>query len=213
MCNESCIDFGRRTLASEDVSGKRVLEVGALDVNGSLRPLIKALSPSEYVGIDIEMGPNVDEVCDASHIVDRFGVESFDLVVTTEMLEHVRDWRSTIANLKQAVSVEGVLVITTRSFGVPYHAYPNDFWRYELDDMNEIFSDFEILALEPDVLLPGVLFKGRKPRGFTERDLSDYSLYSIVTRKRSWDISELDLLICKARLAAGRTARKLRLMK
>ena len=213
MCNDTCIEFGRRLLTREDVAGKRVLEVGALDVNGSLRPTIQGLHPAEYLGIDIEEGPNVDRVCDAGEIVDHFGKESFDVVTSTEMLEHVRDWRRTVSNLKHVLKPGGILMLTTRSRGVPYHGYPYDFWRYELEDMQEIFSDMEILNLEPDPLMPGVLIKARKPANFEEHDMRDYALYSIVTRRRSVDISEFDLLLCKARLFAGRLARKLHLIR
>ena len=46
MCNRACIDFGRSHLTTDHVAGRRVLEVGALDVNGSLRPVVQAMGPS-----------------------------------------------------------------------------------------------------------------------------------------------------------------------
>ena len=213
MCNDSCLEFGRRMLRQKDIHGKRVLEVGSLDVNGTMRPLIETHGPSEYVGVDIEMGPNVDVVCQAEDLVDRFGEGAFEVVTSTEMLEHVREWREVVRNLKGVVSPGGVLLITTRSFGVPYHGYPYDFWRYELDDMREIFSDMVIEGLEPDPLLAGVMMRARKSTEFAERPLPDYALYSIVTRKRSVDITDLDVHICKLRLRAGRILRKLRLIR
>jgi hypothetical protein len=36
MCNEACIKFAER-LTREDVKGKRVIEVGSMIINGSLR--------------------------------------------------------------------------------------------------------------------------------------------------------------------------------
>jgi hypothetical protein len=60
MCDKSCIDFANKTLKLEDVQGKSVLEVGAYDINGSLRSIIESLQPSKYKGVDIAMGPGED---------------------------------------------------------------------------------------------------------------------------------------------------------
>ena len=176
--------FAIRNLSRDEVEGKRVIEFGSLDVNGSLRPFIELLKPAEYVGIDIEKGPGVDIVCNAEDALERFGEESFDVVISTELLEHVKDWRKVVSNMKSICSPNGVILITTRSRGLHYHAAPYDFWRYELLDIQHIFSDCDIEKLEKDRESPGVLAKTRKPRKFVETDLSSYELFSIVENKR-----------------------------
>ena len=75
------------------------------------------------------------------------------------------------------------MLITTRSKGFPYHAYPHDHWRYEIEDMNEIFADCEIMDLQKDPQVPGVFLKARKPKSFIEKDLSRHQLYSILKNK------------------------------
>ena len=193
MCNINCIIFGAKNLTKEEIKGKRVLEVGAYDVNGSLRPLVESWEPSEYIGVDIEMGPGVDIICDAENLVEKFGEESFDIVISTELLEHVKNWKKVVSNIKRVCKRGGIILITTRSKGFPYHPFPYDFWRYELEDFKEIFSDLEILSLEKDnIKSPGVFIKARKPQNFKERDLSDYKLYSIITNKRMKEITEKD---------------------
>ena len=97
--------------------------------------------PSEYLGVDAEAGIGVDEICWAEDIVGRFGEQSFDVVIATELLEHVADWRPVVENLKQVLHDGGVLVVTTRSEGFPYHAWPHDHWRYSIDDFRQIFAD------------------------------------------------------------------------
>lgn len=208
MCNEACLEFGRRCLFPDEITGKKVLEVGSMDVNGSLRAIVQRLAPSTYVGVDIAMGPGVDVVCQASELVARFGEAAFDVVISTEMLEHVRDWRLVVSNMKRVLKVGGTIVITTRSAGFPYHGYPHDFWRYEPDDMRTIFADMRLDALASDPLAPGVFLKARKPDPFVERDLADVVLHSVVARRRTFSVTGRDLLIFALRralfTAAGR---------
>jgi hypothetical protein len=40
MCNAACIRFGKAQLSKDDIRMKRVIEVGALDLNGSLRGVV-----------------------------------------------------------------------------------------------------------------------------------------------------------------------------
>jgi SAM-dependent methyltransferase len=190
MCNASCIVFGATSLTRELVEGRTVLEVGSYDANGSLRPIIDAWRPARYVGVDIEPGPGVDVVCRAEDLVDRFGPAAFDVVISTECIEHVREWRRAISGMKQVCRPGGTILITTRSRGFPYHAHPHDYWRYEPSDMEEIFADCRIEKVERDRLAPGVFLVARKPVDFVEKDVSRVELYSIVAGARARDVDE-----------------------
>jgi len=190
VCNPACLEFGRRVVREEEVRGRAVLDLGARDVNGSLRPHVEAMRPARYVGVDLEAGKGVDEVCDAGAVDRRFGEAAFDLVLSTELLEHVRDWRAAVRAMKRVSRPGGTLILTTRSKGFRYHGYPHDFWRYETDDLRAIFGDLEILALEPDPSSPGAFLKARKPEPFRERDLADVELYSIILRRRVRDVDD-----------------------
>src|SRR2546426_6948724 len=117
MCHSGCIEFAASRLSAEEVNDRDVLEVGSRDVNGSVRTVIEALGPASYLGVDIEEGPGVDVLCDATNLVSRFGQERFDVVISTELLEHVCDWRSVIGEMKSVLRTGGVLLITTRSKG------------------------------------------------------------------------------------------------
>lgn len=180
MCSPRCTDFVSSVVLEEEIKDKAVLESGAQDVNGSVRPILEAFGPIEYLGTDIQAGHRVDQIVDAVNLVDTFGPNSFDVVVSTEQLEHVEDWRAVVSNFKKVLKPGGVMFITTRSKGFGYHGYPGDYWRYEIADMQAIFADMEILALQPDPFEPGVFMKARKPaKKFKEKDLSKYELYAI----------------------------------
>lgn len=162
----STMDFGRRHIHRDEVIGKRVLEVGAYDVNGSFRSIAQSYGPAEYVGIDIAPGPGVDRVCNALDAPTMFG--EFDVVICTEVMEHEQDWRGLVRALKELVRIGGILMVTTRSPGFAYHPYPEDYWRFTLDDFRAIFADMVIEALEADPAQPGVFLRARRTNGIME---------------------------------------------
>jgi SAM-dependent methyltransferase len=202
MCNATGIAFGERTLTKGDIGGREILEVGALDVNGSLRPHVETLGPARYVGVDIEHGPRVDEVVDARDLVKRFGPASFDVVLSTEMLEHVRDWPTVVANLKGVLRPGGVLLITTRSIGFPYHGFPFDFWRYEPDDISAIFGDLDIAVIERDTASPGVFMLARQRSPVVERTPA-VALHSMITGRREIRVSDTQVRLFNLRQRLG----------
>lgn len=199
MPHGACVLFVVRSLVGESSKGigLKALEVGAWDPNGGFRALTDLHGGfAKYIGVDIREGPGIDVVCDAQSLVERFGEEAFDVVIAAELLEHVTDWRTVISNLKNVCKPGGMIIITTRSRGYRYHAAPYDFWRFEIEDMETIFSDCEILDIERDPEEPGVFVSARKPLDFQEKDLSGIALYCLHANHR-----ELELDLAGARRA------------
>lgn len=168
MCHASVYEYVSRMITPEMVTGKRVLECGSFNVNGSVKPYCMAMSPASYLGIDLRQGPDVDRVLTADEIPgDAALVGEFDLVVSTEMLEHVENWRTAIYGMLVALKPGGHLVITTRSPGFPLHDYPGDHWRYPREDMVRILvaAGLVDVTVEDDPLPghPGVLCHAVKP--------------------------------------------------
>jgi len=93
------IEWFKKNIISEEITGKDILEVGSLDVNGSVRPYIESLHPNSYLGIDMSEGKGVDLVLNANNILKYFGNKRFDVVICTDMLEHVYYWRTVINNM------------------------------------------------------------------------------------------------------------------
>lgn len=209
LCTPSCTDFVVNALAAEFVTGKRVLEVGSRDVNGSVREAVQKFEPQSYLGVDIIAGPGVDVVCKAEELIARFGRESFDVVITTEVVEHTEHWREVFENLKQVCAPGGLIIVTTRSIGFPYHGWPYDFWRYEPEDMQAIFADFKSIDVERDAFAPGVLVRAVKPESSYEpNDLRNHALYSIVVNRRIERIHPFDIRFNRWLLSARGRARE-----
>ena len=176
----SVIKFFVNNAPLELFTGARVLEVGSYDVNGSVRPIVeKTLYSQQYIGIDIREGPLVDIVMPADKLTEKFGVQSFDIVICSEVMEHVENWRDVIDNIKRVLKVDGTLFLTTRSKGFPYHEFPTDFWRYEVEDIRNIFASYDIMALESDWQAPGVFIKAKKLPSSILCDLSGINLYKV----------------------------------
>lgn len=170
--HKSVLDFLKRHISRNEVNHKRILEVGSCNVNGSPRDIIQPMKPNLYVGIDTASGPGVDIIGSAEDLRSKFESESFDVVISTELMEHVVDWRKVISQLKLMVRPNGLLFVTTRSPGFPYHPYPIDVWRYTADHFRQIFSDMKILVLADDPMVPGIFIKAKKATPFVEKDLS-----------------------------------------
>lgn len=199
MCNTNCINFVQDNLKQSEVKGKKILEIGSRDVNGSVRPYIESLGPFSYTGVDIINGPGVDEICNILDLLTKYGENQFDVVICTEVMEHVENWRKAISNIKNILKPKGVLTLTVPSKGFPYHGYPFDYWRYEADDLKTIFSDTSINVIQKDTSRSGVFIKTYIPQNFTENTFESYKLYSILRGKRIRKTVTFDGLLHKPR--------------
>jgi SAM-dependent methyltransferase len=99
-----------------------VLEVGGLNVNGTVRDLF----PQEgYLSLDKRPGLGVDVVAD---ICNADFDSTFNTVVCCETLEHIeRPWEA--FNAMRRVLADGGLFIGTAVFAFPIHNEPEDYWR------------------------------------------------------------------------------------
>jgi hypothetical protein len=165
MCHPSVLAFVEVHLSAGAVAGRRVLEVGSQDINGSARYYLQRMAPLSYLGVDSAPGVGVDRVLPAERLVSQFGEQAFDIVIATEMLEHARDWRACLWNMMAVLCDGGLLVLTTRSSGFPYHGFPEDHWRFSRADAVRILEGqgFWLRALQDDPLAPGIFLIAQRP--------------------------------------------------
>lgn len=116
-------DFVKRVCQSQIPEGP-VLEVGSLNVNGSIRDCFAGL---EYLGVDQQAGRGVDRLMDAHRL--EFPADSFATVVATSLLEHVQDPARCVREMRRVLRPGGLLIINMSGLGFPFHAYPADYWR------------------------------------------------------------------------------------
>lgn len=108
-----------------------VLEVGARDVNGSVRSLFP---PAGYLGIDMVAGPGVDLVQDILGAGGWRFEGDFNTVVCCETLEHIKEPWTALDIMAMALRPGGLLIVSW-CFAFPLHdAEPEkgqsgDFWR------------------------------------------------------------------------------------
>lgn len=91
----------------------RVLDLGGADINGTGRDL---LPKAHWTGLDIEPGLRVDIVADATTWQPAAG-ESWDIVVCTELLEHVARWHDVLLTAACALDLDGRFFLTCASIG------------------------------------------------------------------------------------------------
>lgn len=119
----------------------KILDVGSLDVNGSLRDVFGAW---DYTGLDIAAGRNVDVVTKDLYTFPFSGA-AFDVVVSSNCLEHVpMPWLW----MPEVVRVCKDLVFITAPNRQNYHAYPVDCWRPWPDGLRALMEYCGIEVLE-----------------------------------------------------------------
>lgn len=92
-----------------------VVDFGSKDYNGSLKEFF---IDSNYIGVDISEGNNVDYVSKCHEFVTN---ERFDTVVSGEMLEHDEYWKQSLKNMYTLLKPQGLLVISCAGKGRPEH--------------------------------------------------------------------------------------------
>lgn len=110
-------DWLRQTRSKhpELFNGGRVLECGSSITNYTPRAMFPL---SDYTGLDARPGPGVDVV---SLVHDYAPDAAFDVVVSTQMLEHDPYWLQSVAAMVGLLKPGGSLLLTFAGPGYPRH--------------------------------------------------------------------------------------------
>ena len=130
--HQSAMNHGRLffdTYLSSGERGGRILDIGSLNVNGSLRQV--APTYFDYVGVDFEPGNGVDVILeDPYHF--PFADGTFDACVSSSCFEHSEFFWLVFDDVMRVLRPDGLFYLNAPSNG-PFHRYPVDCWRFYPD--------------------------------------------------------------------------------
>jgi len=120
-------------------SGKKILDVGC-----GTKPYKSLFKNNNYIGIDIDKKENSDRNKKQDIFFDGetipFGDEEFDIVITTEVFEHVENLEKLTKEINRVLKENGILFITT-PFVWPEHETPYDFRRLTTFGHKKLLSE------------------------------------------------------------------------
>ena len=165
----------------------RVLDIGAQDVNGSLREVCPP--QFSYVGVDFVAGKGVDVVLDDPYRLP-FEDGSVDVVVSSSCFEHSELFWVLFLEIVRVLRAPGLFYLNAPSNG-EIHRYPLDCWRFYPDSgkalvtwarrsgydlalaesyvckqIGDVWNDFVAVFLKGSQFAPA--FSGRITDGFGE---------------------------------------------
>ena len=116
MSHQAQLDFvaGLKQRLPEYFRKGRVLEVGSLDINGSVRQFFE---DCDYTGVDLGEGKGVDLVARGEEL-DYFD-GNFTVCLSCECFEHNPEWAATLRNMIRMSS--GLVFFSCATTGRPEH--------------------------------------------------------------------------------------------
>lgn len=152
MGNSAQFQFisGTREFLPEYFQSSSVLEVGSLNINGSIRDFF---TECQYIGLDLGEGQGVDLVCPGQDYGEKAG--RFDVVASCECMQHNPRWRETWINMLRLLKPDGLMLMTCATAGRRQHSteqFSNDLSPFKLSIgqnyyRNLLKEDFEAIIV------------------------------------------------------------------
>jgi SAM-dependent methyltransferase len=117
----------------------RVLEIGPAGIPS---PYQKAIDNPSIVWHTLDIYSSYEGITYVSEKEYEYPIEagSYDLIISGQVIEHVKKIWLWLAELKRIVKTDGAIIIIN-PVSWPYHAYPVDCWRIFPDGMKALCED------------------------------------------------------------------------
>ncbi len=124
-------------------------QVKTLNKNPNSKIINLGSGTSDYgenvLNVDIVYYKNTDLISDISDLPVED--EQFDLVILTEVIEHLEE-PTRVINESFRILKQGGIVIITSPFMIGFHASPNDFQRFTIPGIKQLLHQFEVLEVK-----------------------------------------------------------------
>ena len=130
----SALENGKNFLQTYSKKKNIILDVGALNVNGSLK--IYKKKEDIYIGTDISSGEGVDIKLEDPYKIP-FNNNYFDIIVCTSVFEHCEFFWLLTNEIFRVLKHDGIFYLNAPSNG-PFHRYPQDYYRFYPDSCHSI---------------------------------------------------------------------------
>ncbi|MBI4675658.1 MAG: class I SAM-dependent methyltransferase [Chloroflexi bacterium] len=134
------LDVGAGTGRVAVALARRGFQVDALDPAADVVEQARALMT--------QLGANVTyHVADFTRVDPRFQENTFDLVVCSEVLEHVEAWRAMVDNMRRVLKPNGILILTVPNDPAQFSfldTYAGHLRRFRWNDLASAFGGFKI---------------------------------------------------------------------
>jgi SAM-dependent methyltransferase len=121
-----------------------------VDVGAGLKPYYPYFTPyvEDYIGIDFEATTSTD-ICGAAEMLPLQD-ESADIILSTQVLEHVNDPAATVREWRRVLRPGGLVIASTHG-SIYYHPIPNDHWRWTHTGLRKLLEDanLKVRTVEP----------------------------------------------------------------
>ena len=145
IIDELRLDFVKKAFRSVG-SIERLLDLGC-----GLKPFqdIYKHCVNYSIGMDVPTTPHGKSCIDVGAIGTKlpFKNETFDIVICTEVMEHVAEPKQLLYEARRVLRPNGILIVTT-PFLVPVHESPYDFYRYTNHGLEYLIKQSELHLVE-----------------------------------------------------------------
>lgn len=133
---------------ASSLANATVLDIGAQDVNGSLKDVMPP--HLRYVGVDFVAGKGVDVILEDPYKLP-FADESVDIIVSNSCLEHSEMFWLAFLEFLRVLRPGGLLYLNVPSNG-DFHRFPVDCWRFYPDSGRALVTWAQRNHMKPQLL-------------------------------------------------------------